>query len=157
MADTPTWTYEVRYYLDTSASSTPSWVLVDYDTAFDPTRDNEEYEASYKARRTQPKWVTSQSFEIEFDIDIVENQTLQDWFIAHEDDANHPTKVLRVWPAASAPYPAKMAVFSMNENPLDGGAGEPIKATGTLSMVDDGWTVGTVSFAGSVPTFTPTA
>lgn len=154
----PTWTYEVRYYLDTSSTSTPAWTFVDYDSAFDPSRDNDEYEASYKARRTQPKWVTSQSFNIEFGIDIVENETLQDWFVAHEDDVNQPTKVLRVWPeeVSSGTYPAKMAAFNMTENPLDGGAGEPVKATGTLNMIDDGWTIGTVTYSSGVPVFAPT-
>ena len=155
----PMWTYEMKYFINTSSTSTPVWTFVDYDSSFDPSRDNDEYEASYKARKTQPKWVTSQSFNIEFDIDIVANETLQAWFIEHEDDTNVPTDILRVWPieVSSGTYPAKMAAFNMTENPLDGAAGEPVKATGTMSMIDDGWTVGTVTYSSGVPVFAPTA
>lgn len=157
MADTPMWTYEVKYFINTGTSSSKVWTFVDYDSTFDPSRDNETYEASYKARKTQPKWVTSSTFTIDFEIDIVDGEDLQTYFVNNEDNLNVETELLRVWPVAvsSGSYPAKFATFSMNMDPLDGGAGEPVKAKGTLDMIDDGWTVGIVTYNGSgVPSFT---
>ena len=154
MADTPTWSYEIEYYLNTGTSSTPVWTFVDYDTSFNPSRDNTTYDASYKSRKVQPSWVVASKFSIEFDIDIVDSETLQEWFKTNEDVMNAPTEVIRVWKTGSTPYAAKKAAFNMNCNPLDAEAGGPAHATGTLSMTDDGWTVGTVTFSNGVPTFT---
>lgn len=156
MAETrPTWSYEIEYYVNTSTTSTPAWTFVDYDTSFNPTRDNTTYDASYKARKVQPSWVVASRFTVDFDIDIVDDETLQDWFVANEDVQNAPTDILRVWKTGSSPYAAKKAAFICNCNPLDAEAGGPAHATGTMTMVDDGWTDGTVTFAGGTPTFTP--
>lgn len=40
-------------------------------------------------------------------------------------------------------FTAKKATFAMSQNPINGGAGEALQATGTLSMTSDGWTAGT--------------
>lgn len=157
MADTPTWSYEIEYYINTGTSAVPVWTFVDYDTSFNPSRDNTTYDASYKSRKVQPSWVVASKFSIEFDIDIVDSETLQEWFKTNEDVMNAPTEVIRVWKTGSTPYAAKKAAFNMNCNPLDAEAGGPAHATGTLSMTDDGWTVGTVTFSDGVPTFTPSA
>lgn len=157
MSDTPTWSYEIEYYINTGTSSVPVWTFVDYDTSFNPSRDNTTYDASYKSRKVQPSWVVASKFSIEFDIDIVDSETLQEWFKTNEDVMNAPTDVIRVWKTGSTPYAAKKAAFNMNCNPLDADAGGPAHATGTLTMVDDGWTVGTVTFSDGVPTFTPSA
>lgn len=50
-------------------------------------------------------------------------------------------------------YEAKKAAFVMNQNPLDGTAGEALRASGTLTMTDTAWTEGT--FAPATATFTP--
>ena len=154
----PTWSYQIEYYLNTGTIGTPTWTFVDYDTSFNPSRDNTTYDASYKARKNQPSWVVSSRFSIDFDIDIVENQTLQTWFKTNEDTMNAATEILRVWKTGSSPYAAKCAQFACNCNPLDADAGGPAHATGTMTMVDDGWTVGTVTFAGTppAPSFTAT-
>ena len=157
MSDTPTWSYEIEYYINTGTSAVPVWTFVDYDTSFNPSRDNTTYDASYKSRKVQPSWVVASKFSIEFDIDIVDSETLQEWFKTNEDVMNAPTDVIRVWKTGSTPYAAKKAAFNMNCNPLDADAGGPAHATGTLTMVDDGWTVGTVTFSDGVPTFTPAA
>ena len=153
MADTPTWSYEIEYYLDTSSNSTPVWTFVDYDTSFNPSRDNTTYDASYKSRKVQPSWVVGSRFTIDFDIDIVESETLQTWFKTNEDVANAPTNILRVWKTGTSPYAAKKAKFNCNCNPLDADAGGPAHATGTLTMVDDGWTTGIVTYSGTTPVF----
>lgn len=57
------------------------------------------------------------------------------------------------YPIGTSGYAAKKAAFSLTQNPLDGSAGEAVKATGTLSMTSDGWMAGT--FDTSTKTFTP--
>lgn len=156
----PTWTHQVQYYIKTgetgSNPATPVYTLIDYDSSFNPSKDISYYEPEYKARENQPKWATSIKTSIEFDIDIVENETLQEWFKDNEDVLNVETEVIRVWEVGTEPndgYPAKKAAFVMNCNPIDGEAGGALKATGTLEMVSDGWTVG--FFKTSAGTFTP--
>ena len=50
-------------------------------------------------------------------------------------------------------YEAKKAAFVMTQNPIDGAAGEAIRATGTLTMTDTAWIHGT--FDPDTATFTP--
>lgn len=59
------------------------------------------------------------------------------------------------YPTGIGGYEAKKAAFNLNLNPLDGSAGEAIKATGTLTMTSDGWTPG--SFDPATATWTPAA
>ena len=156
----PVWTHQVQYYIKTgetgSNPATPVYTLIDYDSSFNPSKDISYYEPEYKARENQPKWATSVKTSIDFDIDIVENETLQEWFKTNEDVLNVETEVIRVWETASseptAGYPAKKAAFVMNCNPLDGDAGSAVHATGTLEMTSNGWTAGT--FKTSNGTFT---
>lgn len=143
------------YYLNTSTTASKTWVQVDYDNAFTPSRNNNTYEPKYKARKNNPSFVVGCTESIAFDIDIVDSQALQNYFKTNEDNFNVETEVLRVWKTGSTPFDAKMAKFNMNLNPFDGEAGAPMRATGTLNMTDDGWTKGTVTFSGTTPTFTP--
>lgn len=148
MADTPTWTYEILYYINTAAASasSPTWTLVDFDNSFNPARDNTTYDAAYKARKNQPSWVVSSKTTVEVDIDIVDDATLQEWFKTHEDDFNTEVEILRVWKTGTSPYDAKKAAFVWNGNPIDGEASAPARVTGTMSMIDDGWTLGTATY-----------
>lgn len=156
-------TDRIQYYLKAG----DTFVRVSEDSAFDPKTDLSTYEPSYKDRMNQPSFVTGKKTSVEFDIDIVEEQALQEFFMAHEDDVNVPVDLVRVMmfrPVFDATdttkvigYEAKKAAFSMTQNPLDGSAGEVIKATGTLTMSSDGWTEGTFdidtkSFAPAVVT-----
>ncbi|MHB1323992.1 MAG: hypothetical protein ACYCXZ_06580 [Coriobacteriia bacterium] len=59
------------------------------------------------------------------------------------------------YPTGTGGYEAKKATFNLNMNPLDGSAGEAVKATGTLKMTSAGWTAG--SFDPTTATFTPAA
>lgn len=156
-ATMPTWTYEVEYWLNTTPASTATWVFVDFDTSFNPSKDNTEYSPSYKARKIQPSWVVGSKITVDFDIDIVENAALQNFFKTNEDVMNAPCEIMRVWKTGSTPFAAKKAAFSCNINPLDGDAGSAVHATGTMTMTDDGWTVGTAAYTNGVPTFTPSA
>lgn len=149
----------------TGQTPAPIYTFVDYDNSFNPSRDNKTYEPSYKARQNQPSWVVSTKTNVEFDIDIVDSAALQEFFKTNEDNLNVETEIIRVWYATptgtgTVTYPAKKAAFLMNMNPLDGEAGQPMKATGTLSMQDQEWTEGTatITFVQGVPTvsFTPT-
>lgn len=145
----PVWTYQIQYYIKTGESGTPAvptYTLIDYDNSFNPTKDINFYEPTYKARQNQPKWATSVKTSIEFDIDIVESEALQTYFKDNEDILNVETEIVRVWAVGTEPqagYAAKKATFVMNQNPIDGEAGSAIHATGTLDMTSDGWTAGT--------------
>ena len=158
----PTWAYQVQYYIKTGETgtnpATPVYTLVDYDETFNPSRDISYYEPEYKARQNNPKYAVNVKTSVEFSIDFVESDTLLTFFKNNEDNLNVETEIIRVWesgePTNSA-YPAKKAAFVMNMNPLDGEAGNCIKATGTLDMVSDGWTAGT--FNTSTKAFTPSA
>jgi|GEM_PF-3494799 len=57
------------------------------------------------------------------------------------------------YPIGTSGFAAKKANFTLTQNPIDGGAGEAVRATGTLSMTSDGWTAGT--FDTATRTFTP--
>lgn len=152
-------TDKIQYYLKTDETFT----RVSENSAFDPATDITTYDPSYKDRMNQPSFVTGKKTSVEFDIDIVEQQELQEWFIANEDAVNVPTEIVRVMmfrpvmdtvdPQMIVGYEAKKAAFNMTQNPLDGSAGEVIKTTGTLSMTSDGWTEGT--FDVETNTFAP--
>lgn len=154
MADTPMWTYEIEYWMNlTPSAQSTTWTFVDYDSSFNPSKDNTEYSPSYKARKTQPSWVVGTKISVDFDIDIVDSETLQTWFKTKEDVQNAPCEVMRVFKTGTSPYAAKKAAFVANIDPIDGDAGSAAHATGKLTMVDDGWTAGTVTYSSGVPTF----
>jgi hypothetical protein len=56
---------------------------------------------------------------------------------------------------AEGSFEAKKAAFVMTQNPVDGAAGEALRASGTLTMTDEAWTIGT--FDPATATFTPEA
>ncbi|MDR1421362.1 MAG: hypothetical protein LBI64_00655, partial [Coriobacteriales bacterium] len=94
--------------------------------------------------KVQPEYAASKTYKYDVDIDL-EDQPLQDWFVEHEDDSNVATSVVRIWAeeGSATARPARKADFLWNGNPLDGDANGPIKTTGVLTMVSDGWVVGT--------------
>lgn len=164
----PVWMHEIMYFIKTGETSSggstvPVYTFVDYDNSFDPTANIEEYAAKYKARKTQPKYKTSRSVSIEFDFDLVNGTALAEFLLANEDVLNAPTEVIRVYPdpdgSTTPNYPAKRGEFVMTQNPIDGEANNPARATGTLDMVGDGWEDGTaqISIVDGVPqvTYTP--
>ena len=134
-----------QYYLDTSDAETAVYTRVTEDSTFNPAVDQTTYSPSYKDRTVQPEYVTGTKVTVEFNIDVMGDQTLQDWMRTHEWDINVPTKLVRVDTSkgTKGARPAIMAAFAMNENPIDGAAGEALKATGSLKMTDAGWTKGT--------------
>lgn len=146
-------TDKLQYWLKTGENA---FTRVTEDSAFDPSVDTTTYDPSYKDRLNQPSYVTGKKTTVEFDIDLIDGGTLQEWFQANEDAINVPTELIRVKmykPAQGGGFAAKKAAFNMNCNPIDGSAGEALKATGTLSMTSDGWTEGT--FDPETKTFTP--
>jgi hypothetical protein len=94
------------------------------------------------------------------EIDLMDAGDLSTYLVANEDGINVETEIVRVYmfkPATTPAtgYVAKRATFSMNQTPIDGAAGEVLKAKGTLSMTSDGWEAGT--FDPDTATFTPAA
>jgi len=134
-----------QYYLDISDSTTAAYERVTEDSSFDPSSEQTTYSPSYKDRHVQPEYVTGKKITVDFEIDIMEDQSLQDWFKTHEWDDNVATKLVRVDTSGGTgtARPAIMAAFTMNQSPIDGAAGEALKAKGTLKMTDAAWTVGT--------------
>ena len=143
----------MQYYLDIG-DSTPSYVRVTEDTAFNPSAEREEYSPKYKCNKVQPKYAAGKTYSFDVDIDIVSSQDFQEWLMLHEDDDNVPTAVIRVRTdlGTAAARPARTAEFTWNGNPLDGEANNPLKITGKLNMTSDGWAEGT--FDEGTKTFT---
>jgi hypothetical protein len=146
----------MQYYLNIGTTEAPEYARVTEDTAFNPSVNREEYAPKYKCNKVQPKYSAGKTVAIDVDIDVVDSQDLQDWFVEHEDDDNVPTDVIRVRidQGTAATRPAKKASFNWNGNPLDGDANNPLRITGTLNMLSDGWTEGT--FDTDDLEFTPT-
>lgn len=148
-------TDQIQYWLRTGANT---FVRVTEANAFDPSADISTYDPTYKDRMNQPSYVTGKKTTIEMDVDLITPGALQDWLLENEDKVNVVTDVVRVlmFKKATAPatgFLAKMAAFVLTQNPLDGSAGEAIRATGTLTMTAADWVVGT--FDPATATFTP--
>lgn len=209
-------TEKIQYWLKTGAST---FTRVTEDSTFDPSSDLMTYDPSYKDRINQPSYVTGKKTTVEFEIDLIEGGTLQEYLLANEDATNVETDLVRVfeahpaypewsattayalgqhvigdgqlyvcttagtsgtaaptWPSSGTvvdgtvtwtyvssathlpvgtegTYEAKKATFLMNQDPIDGSAGEALRAKGKLSMTSDGWTDGT--FGPDTATFTP--
>lgn len=138
-------TYTQQWWMDVSDTEgvTPKYVRVTDDEGFNLSNDDSTYSPKYKCNKTNPEYTTGRKTSIEMDIDIVEGQDLQEWFIDHEDDINVPTSVVRTWDFPDGTSVAKEAKFTMTLSPIDGEAEGVLKATGKLSMTSDGWTTGT--------------
>lgn len=150
------YTYEHQWFIDTAdGAEAPKYVRVTDDESFNPSNEDNKYSPKYKCNMTNPERITGRKTSIEFDIDIIADQGLQEWLIKHEDDINVPTSVVRVWGFPDGTSTAKKADFAMTESPIDGEAEGALKATGTLSMTSDGWTEG--SFDENTGVFTPKA
>lgn len=152
----PSFTYQIQWYIDIAdgAETGKKYVRVTEDEAFDMDTDESTYSPSYKCNKVNPEYVTARKVTVDFDVDIVDGQDLQEWFKKHEDDMNVPTSVVRVWEDAEGNVvAAKKADFAMTEKPIDGEAEGALKATGTLTMTSDGWTEGT--FDKATNTFVP--
>jgi len=131
--------------------------------AFDPSVDLTTYDPSYKDRLNQPSYVTGKKTTVEAEIDLLDDGDLHAFLIDNEDNINVETEIVRVYmfdevmagETGTGTYRAKKAAFNMTLNPIDGAAGEVLKATGTFSMTSDGWTEGV--FDPDTTTFTPDA
>lgn len=153
-------TDKIQYWMKTEAST---FVRVTEDIVFDPADDKQRYNPTYKDRLNQPEYVTGHKVSIPFEIDLLTPGALQTYLLANEDELNVETEVIRVLMfqevmageplAGTGTYEAKKATFNMNQDPIDGSAGEAVRLTGTLNMTSDGWTAGT--FDPETATFTP--
>ena len=116
-------------------------------TAWDPSVDQETYDASYKDRVSQPTYVTGSKYSVEIDIDHIDGSTVQDFLYDIEDDANVAVTMVRVdrFRPGTAPgsYAAKQCELAITMNPLDAEAGGPVHHTGTATRTSEGWVKGT--------------
>lgn len=151
--------WELQYWLSFDDGST--YHQVTEDTAFDPETEDQEYSPAYKFQKTQPKYVTGRTLTYTFDIDIKLPQDLQAKLLEIEDDINVPVHVVRTLnfdPASGAAadpasLTAKHATGVLNMKPLDGGASEFLKGTGTV-VLDSEFDHGT--FNEPTKTYSPT-
>lgn len=87
----------VQYYIESLLDGEQDEKFrVTEDTAFDPSSDDSSYDPEYKDRVVQPSYTTSTKNSIEFNIDAVDGQALQEWLLKHEDDKNVPVRITRV-------------------------------------------------------------
>jgi hypothetical protein len=157
---TPITTDQMQYWMKTGSSA---FTNVTEAVAFDPSTDLQTYDPTYKDRFNQPSFVIGKKTTIEFEIDLDKAGTLSAYLMDNEDGINVETEIIRVamfdevmtgTPAeGTGTYRAKKATFSMNQNPIDGPAGEVLRATGTLAMTSGDWTLGV--FDPETATFTP--
>lgn len=141
----PSYTYDQQWYLDISdgGAGSPHFVRVTDDESFNPDTDDAKYSPKYKCNKTNPEYNMSRKVTIDYDIDFVEGQELQAWFLKHEDDMNVPTRLVRNWIFADGTSHAKMAEFSCTGKPIDGEPESALKAKGTMVMTSEGWEHGT--------------
>ena len=156
----PITTENIQHWMRTATSPADVFTNVTEAVKFDPAVDLQTYDPKYKDRLNQPSYVTGKKTTIEFEIDYFDDGDVVDFLVLNEDVINVETEIVRVYmmTAAESPatgYVAKLATFSMNQNPIDGAAGEVLKLTGTLAMTSDGWETGT--FDPDTATFTPDA
>lgn len=151
---TPNYTYEQQWFVDVSdGAETAEYEQCLEDSTFNPSNEDNTLDRKYKARKTGVSYVTGRKVNIEFDIDIISGQALQDWFIKHENDVNVPTKIVRNWTFPDGTSKAQYGEFTVSQNPIDGEAEEFLRATGTFRMVSDGWVDG--KFDPKTGKFTP--
>jgi hypothetical protein len=123
-----------------------------------------------EAHPAYPAWITATAYAL--GDHIIEADKLYVCTTAGTSGASEPTwpstgtvtdGTTLVWTYVSAAahlpigtegsYEAKKADFVMTQNPIDGAAGEAVRASGTLTMTSTSWTAGT--FDPSTATFTP--
>jgi hypothetical protein len=157
-------TDRIQYWINIGTIAEPEYVRVTEDPTFDPAVDLSNYAPSYKDRMNQPEYVTGKKTTVEFAIDLIDGQELQEWFQENEHGVNITAELIRVkmykevmdGETATGTYEAVRASFVMNQNPIDGAAGEALQATGTLTMTSaGGWEAGVFDPVNA--TFTPEA
>lgn len=155
-------TDRIQYWINIGTAETPEYARITEDPTFDPAVDLTTYSPSYKDRINQPEYVMGKKTTVEFAIDLIDGQDLQEWFQDNEHGVNVQTEIIRVKmfrevmddDEGTGSYEAVRAAFSMNQNPIDGSAGEALQATGTLTMTSaEGWESGV--FDPETATFTP--
>ncbi len=141
-------------YLDTTPSSTPTWAVLgvgitDYSISFNPQVDTEKWIIEDNARNDH----TSNQKQGSVEQKIYKGDPCFEFASAGRDVLNYKTHILDIdrWNGNGSTYPAKksdgvlVVTEQMGEN-----------ATLSYDLYYDGDAVeGYVTFAGNVPTFTP--
>lgn len=151
--ETPVWGEELKYLMNIGESDSPSYEEVTHLLSWEDDGDEQAYEPDYLDKKLPSRFVIGRTATISYEKDTFRNNNLDDFFTTHENEANIPVEILRVYSwiedESSTPqapvYKAKKAPFLLSTNMLSKSAGsEPVKATGSLSMADDGdWEDGT--------------
>ena len=137
----PIWGDELKDFIDIGVDGAPNWFEVTNLLSWEFDDDEEAYEPDYINTRKKKKFILDSSASLEYEKDAYKNNELDEWIMAHEDDANVPVRVCRVrtWEENAA----KAAKFLLTPKQLDkNSSGEPIKLKGSMTMSDDAWTKG---------------
>ena len=154
MADTtevPIWGDELKYFINIGIEETPDWEEITRLLSWEDEGDEQTYEPSYIDMRTSPTYVLGTKASISYEKDVFRNNALDNFFTTNEGASNLPVEILRVYSwlteEEGSGCKAKKAPFLLSAKMLSKpNSGEPVKATGSLSMADNGaWEDGTWS------------
>lgn len=148
--EVPIWGEELKYFLNIGNSSTPDWEEVTHLLSWEDDGDEQTYEPNYIDKKLPSRYVLGTTASISYEKDMFRNNALDTFFQTHEDESNIPVEIMRVYTwltegDSPTTYTAKKAPFLLSAKMLSKpNSGEPVKATGTLSMDDSGaWETGT--------------
>lgn len=159
--EVPVWGDELKYLINTAGSEAPSWQDITHLLSWEDEGDEQSYEPSYIDQRLPSKYVLGTKASISYEKDLFRNNALDSFFQQNEGKTNLPVEILRVYSwvksssASAAKVLAKKSPFLLSTQLLSKpNSGEPVKATGTLDMADNGtWEEG--DWDPSTSTFTP--
>lgn len=143
-------------YIDTTPNSSPTWAVLgvgitDFSIAYNPQVDTEKWIIEDNARNDH----TSNQKQGSVEQKIYKGDPCFEFASAGRDKLNYATNILDIdrWNGNGSSYPAKMTAGKLI---ITEELGE--NAVLSYDLYYDGDPIeGTVTFAGNVPTFTPTA
>lgn len=145
-AEIPIWGYELKDYINIGSAETPSWQEITHLLTWEYSNDTNTYEPEYIDPKNNPTYVRSKSAAVEYEKDLYKNNALDAFLVKNRNSMNIAVELVRVYPwELDAEKPtAEKAAFSLTPNALSKStAGEPVKLTGTITMLDADWTEGT--------------
>lgn len=157
--EVPVWGDKLKYLINTAGSESPSWQDITHLLSWEDEGDEQAYEPSYIDQRLPSKYVLGNKASISYEKDLFRNNALDSFFQQNEGKSNLPVEILRVYSwvegSSATKVLAKKAPFLLSTQLLSKpNSGEPVKATGTLDMADNGtWEEG--DWDSSTSTFTP--
>lgn len=138
--------WEMQHWLEFKEGG--AWgdpVRVTEDPTFDTENDDKSYEPEYLDRKVQPTWTMSRKTSLKFEVDAVLPGDIQARLASCEDEINVPVRYTRTLAVdlqtgnalPSTALAAKRAEGTLTMDPIKGGAGDPMKLSGTINLTTD--------------------